>query len=209
MGTVYDVPVTSDSESSVEANGLYIGRFAFGEEQRDLYVGSSISGVKVVAGRYYAADASHPQSFGIGVAAQYPGTCYFVVGSYRVQPLTYNDAQDIYRTSAGFNGLTRIISTPLDLYDGSENELNTNGIPDLLEAVGVSPKGYPVFYNSSGCTVTGPATAPSGTDVVITVTPDSGYSFSNSGVTVVDRDGVRVPFITQGNNIVFTMPYPP
>lgn len=67
---------------------------------------------------------------------------------------------------------------------------------------------HPIHYShSAGCTITGPADAPSGQDVVVTVNVQSGYQFKGaSGVRIVDALGDNVPFVVNGNQFSFTMP---
>ncbi len=71
------------------------------------------------------------------------------------------------------------------------------------------PHSYPINYTLANCTVSAPSTASPGSDVVIQITPSSGYIFrGSSGVDIRDSDGIRVPFIVNGNQVAFTMPQP-
>ncbi len=86
--------------------------------------------------------------------------------------------------------------------------LATNDIATALAQIW-EPDSYPINYTLANCTVSAPSTASPGSDVVIQITPSSGYIFKgSSGVDIRDSDGIRVPFIVNGNQVAFTMPQP-
>lgn len=97
---------------------------------------------------------------------------------------------------------------------GFNSELTVyNSLNDVLAAmddgVWVETTSYPINYTLANCTVSAPSTASPGSDVVIEITPSSGYTFrGSSGVDIRDSDGTRVPFIVNGNQVAFTMPQP-
>lgn len=81
---------------------------------------------------------------------------------------------------------------------------------DLINELELEPDSYPIIYNLTNCTAPGaPSSAASGSEVVVNITPSSGYILRSSGVSVIDSNGVTIPHILQGNQIAFTMPYPP
>lgn len=69
---------------------------------------------------------------------------------------------------------------------------------------------YPITYQLTNCSAyNAPMSASSGQEVVVNITPSTGYILRASTVSVTDSDGISIPFIVQGNQIAFTMPYAP
>lgn len=93
----------------------------------------------------------------------------------------------------------------------TEEITSQSDLESELISLGIRPisTGYPIAYNATNCTMSGPTEASGGTEVVVNVTPSSGYILRSSGVSVIDSTGVTVPHIVQGNQIAFTMPYAP
>lgn len=94
------------------------------------------------------------------------------------------------------------IILPLDYYNSQQ---------EAYDAISQAVSGYyPITYHLTNCTAPdAPTEARNGSDVVISITPSQGYILRSSGVSVVDSNGVSVPYIVQGNQIAFTMPYEP
>lgn len=212
MGQVYDVPVTGNTAESVQQNGLYVGRINYVDTSiiTNLYIGSSVAGVKCVAGVYYSSSSTHHYSFGVTAGSTSIGNIYISCIEhnvpFRTHVLQYNANSKMFTAGDGFSGLNKILDSGISLYDDTPNALTNIGYPELELAVTGESNLYPIIYDNRHCSVNGPALAKPGSNVVLEVIPNTGYNFQGSATTVIDSEGNNIPYIIQDNIISFTFP---
>lgn len=213
MPYMVELPVLNYDFDTIAANGTLILNYNFGGPNYQLIFAAGESDVWA-APYYNASDLSYAGGV-VGSKTKRTVTLYACIigpttteNQLRTYTSTaagnyYNIHRALFITNAG----ECIVPSSWSSYFTSESQ-----IAPYCAANGfrVFSDNYPITYRLTNCTApNAPTEASGGSEVVINITPSQGYILRSSGVSVVDSNGVSVPYILQGNQIMFTMPYEP
>ena len=207
-GNAYKIPVSANTPtiSTLLAQGFKLGDLLVTEgESIPKYIMGNKSDIFVLL---YKDDTA------FGDTALYALT--FAEFSYVVYGRNHNNFNAVatanaYTTAFGdkvyyitdSNAMFTVDSSNLNVFNNYEE------VEEYLTDFTPPDDDVPINYTTTGCTLSAPASAAPGQDVVITVNPAQGYTFrGSSGVDVRDNHGERIPFIINGNQVAFTMPQP-